>query len=36
MKTYQHTFEHTNTVLQLALFSDMIVERLRGTVTSNE
>ena len=28
-KTYQHTFEHTNTILQIALFSDMIVERLR-------
>ena len=36
MKTYQHTFEHTTTVLQLALFSAMIVERLRGTIVSNE
>ncbi len=31
-KTYQHTFEHTNTILQIALFSDMIAER----VASNE
>ncbi len=29
-KTYQHTFEHTNTILQIALFSDMIVERMRA------
>lgn len=29
-KTYQHTFEHTNTILHIALFADMIVERLRA------
>jgi len=27
-KTYQHTFEHTNSILQIALFADMIVARI--------
>lgn len=35
MKTYQHTFEHTNTILQIVLFSDMIVERMRQRGVEN-
>ncbi len=30
-KTYQHTFEHTNTILHIALFADMIVARLESS-----